>query len=82
MQRWSLGFFSVAAFVATFGFGGLSSDGMVVARLLCILFLGIFGIVLVYRLRFPQKPPPVNLHLRNAATQPPSSYARATATRP
>jgi len=82
MQRWSLGFFGVAAFVASFGFGGLTADGMVFARLLCFLFLGIFAIALVYRLRIPWKPPAVNLRLRTVATQPPSSYARATTTRP
>jgi hypothetical protein len=82
MQDWSLGFFGASAFVATFGFGGLSPDGRVFAPLLCFLLLGISSLALVYRLCIHWTPPSVNLHLRIHRTLTPSSIARVAATRP
>jgi hypothetical protein len=79
MKRWSMGFISVAAFAATFGFGGLSPVGTEFAWGVSFLFLGISGIALIHRRVVPRKTtawlPPLQ-PLRHLT---PSSIARATA---
>jgi len=78
MKRWSLGFFSVAAFVATFGFKGLSPEGTNFTWVLCLLFLGSSGIVLIHRLAAPRRSREgIERHSTYRNTTP-SSFARAT----
>jgi uncharacterized membrane protein YtjA (UPF0391 family) len=57
MLRWSLAFFLVAIFAATFGFGGAARGAPEIARVLFFLFLVVSGITLVYGLVKARKPP-------------------------
>jgi uncharacterized membrane protein YtjA (UPF0391 family) len=57
MLRWSLGFFLVAIFAATFGFGGAARGAPEVARVLFYFFLVVSGVTLIYGLVTVRKPP-------------------------
>ncbi|MFP4477734.1 MAG: DUF1328 domain-containing protein [Desulfatibacillaceae bacterium] len=57
MLHWAIVFLVIALIAALFGFGGIASAAVGIAKILFFIFIVLFAIALVYGLLTRQRPP-------------------------